>query len=30
MKVTDTTLFLYGPLLLGSHLADRWLWRRAR
>ena len=24
------TLFFYGPLLLGPHLADRWLWRRAR
>jgi len=23
-------LFFYAPLLLGPHLADRWLWRRAR
>jgi hypothetical protein len=30
LVVALRTLFLYGPLLLGPSLADRWLWRRAR
>lgn len=30
LVVVLRALFLYAPLLLGPHLADRWLWRRTR